>query len=289
MLGVGHALSGWCAGMTISLGVQAPLPLALTVAGASTGAAMVPDWDHHGSTVTTAFGPASHAVHRGVVILHKATARVLRVPGDPSKPPGAHRGITHWWPFPLVLGGIVAALCALVPWASVAVLAVLFTLAVRGLSVPEYRDDGRGSRGRRWSRRTAHRLAGAVPTIFVLKMLRRRVSKLGKPGLVVLATGVAYFAVAHGSAGKVGPWLGMLVAVGCVVHVLGDAPTESGVPGLRLWTEWRLPKWIAFKAGGWFERLLVWAPLSIVGVLLIPGVWPVVADTAPQLVAQLGG
>lgn len=54
----------------------------------------------------------------------------------------------------------------------------------------------------------------------------------------------------------------------------GDAPTESGIPGWRLWTEWRLPKWLAFKAGGAFEVGVLWVSMSIFGVLLLPGVLP---------------
>ena len=241
------------------------MTLALTMAGA----AVLNDLDHPGSTVTTSLGKVTELAHRCVVLTHQVTVQALRRSEDRGDPPGAHRGITHWWPCPPVIGAVVTAGCLWSQWVVFGVLAFLFLLAIRAVSVPEYRDNGRrGQRGRK----VAYRFAEWVPTIRALRRLRRWTNKVGKLGLVLAAAGIAGVVLSDPEIATYGPWLGLVVGVGMVVHIAGDAPTESGIPGWRLWTEWRLPKWIAFKAGGSFEIGFVWVPLSVAGVLLLPGV-----------------
>lgn len=274
-MAVGHALSGACAGLYAGAALGAPPAVTLAIGGAMAGAVLAPDFDHPGSTASTAFGPLSKLVHYGVVGLHHLTVDALRGPDD-MRDPGPHRGITHWWPCPIVAGVAVWAACLASTWSVTVILAVLFTLAIRGVSVPEYREKKGQSRRRRFAVRTAYRLAGEVETIAALRWLRRTVGHIGKLGVAAIASGLAYAATEWGGASVLGPWMGDLVAAGIVLHILGDAPTESGVPGPSLFTELRLPKWLAFKAGGWFEVAAIWVPLSVVAFLLIPGVWPTV-------------
>lgn len=276
MMAFGHATSCWCVGLLAGSALGLPADLTLSVAGGLAGAGLIPDLDHHGSTATTAFGPASRLAHRGVVALHHLTCAALRRPGD-GKAPGAHRGVTHWWPFPLVGGGATAVACAVSEWAAWGLLTLLFTLAIRGLSVPEYRENNRHTLRRRAALRLAHGVARLVPTIAVMAAVRRRIGVASKTGVLAAGGVLAWLAVSYGGAGRLGGWWGAIVGAGLLLHVVGDAPTESGVPGWRLWSLWRLPKEIAFKAGGWFEVGFLWIPLSVAGVLLIPGVWPVVA------------
>ena len=271
MMAVGHSLSGWCAGLAVGAAVSAPAPLVLASAFALAGAAVLNDIDHQGSTITTSLGAATGLVHRGVVALHQITVRALRRTGDRGDPPGAHRGITHWWPCPPVVAGLVTVGCAASRWVVFGVLMFLFLLALRALSVPEYRDNGR--RGQR-SRKLAHRWAEWVPTIRVLRRLRRWSNRVGKVGMLIVAAFLAAFVLSIPETAPYVPWLGLLVGAGMVLHIAGDAPTESGIPGWRLWTEWRLPKWLAFKAGGAFEVGVLWVSMSIFGVLLLPGVLP---------------
>jgi membrane-bound metal-dependent hydrolase YbcI (DUF457 family) len=75
-------------------------------------------------------------------------------------------------------------------------------------------------------------------------------------------------------------WVGAAVALGCVVHCLGDAATKSGCPFLwpvpiagETWYELRPPKWLRFRTGGGVEKLLVVPACTVAGVLLLPGVW----------------
>lgn len=286
MMAVGHSLSGWCAGLLAGTVIGADLPLTLEIAGALAGAALLPDLDHPGSTATTAFGGLSYLAHRGVIGLHHATCAALRRPTD-GKDPGAHRGVTHWWPFPLVIGGLIAVLCTVTPWATLALLAILFTLTIRGISVPEYRTNTRHSIRRRAAIRAAHGVANLVPTIAALHLLRRWVGRTGRAGVLLAASIAAYVATTSGSAGTLGPWMGLIVGGGIALHVAGDWPTESKVPGLRLWSEWGLPKWLAFKAGGWFEVVFLWVPFSVAGLVLIPGALPMLLHASHGITEAL--
>ncbi|MDV6010950.1 metal-dependent hydrolase [Haloechinothrix sp. LS1_15] len=74
-------------------------------------------------------------------------------------------------------------------------------------------------------------------------------------------------------------WLGIAVALGCVVHCLGDALTESGCPFLwpipirgQTWYELRPPAWLRFRTGKTVENALIAPAATIAGVLLLPGV-----------------
>lgn len=76
----------------------------------------------------------------------------------------------------------------------------------------------------------------------------------------------------------VGAFLGAAVAVGCVVHDLGDAITEAGCPFLfplliagETWYELRPPRWLRFRTGKWFEKRVVFPAFMVLAVLLAPG------------------
>lgn len=283
MMATGHALSGACAGLVFSaatgisdtsaLATAAAVALGGTaaIAGGLAGSALLPDADHHGSTVTTAFGPVSWYVHRGVVHVHNLVCRLTWDPGESM--PGAHRGITHWWPWPLVTGTAVGVPCYFSQWAAVGVLSVLFTLAMLGITVPEYRAQERRAAtvGR------AHAVAGLVPTVWLLKRARRRTSRIGKSGVLLLGTASAWLSLHY--APQVGQWMGAIVTAGMFLHIVGDAPTRSRVPGWTLRGEFPWPRRLAFTAGGTFEVLCCWVPLSLLCFAALPWVWPVALAT----------
>lgn len=287
MMAVGHTMSGWCVGLVTSAtaGTSTVVSVAtgsgwavgtavavsavvatLTIAGALAGSATLPDLDHHGSTVTTAFGPVSWIAHRAVVLTHNMVARLTWDPGESM--PGAHRGITHWWPTPLAVGALVGVACWFSYWVALAVLSVLFMLAALGITVPEYRPNERHANGVR----RAYLMASFVPTIAVLRVMRRRLRRAGKLAVLLGCTTLAWLALRY--APGVGQWLGVIVALGMYVHIAGDAPTRSRVPGWTLRGEFRWPRRLAFRAGGTFEILCCWVPLSLVGIAALPWVWP---------------
>ncbi|GAB3465243.1 metal-dependent hydrolase [Actinophytocola sediminis] len=85
-------------------------------------------------------------------------------------------------------------------------------------------------------------------------------------------------------------WVGVAVALGCVVHCLGDAATKSGCPFLwpipiagETWYELRPPKWLRFRTGGAVEKRLLVPVFMVVGVLLLPGVWGHIVDLVSRI------
>jgi membrane-bound metal-dependent hydrolase YbcI (DUF457 family) len=86
-------------------------------------------------------------------------------------------------------------------------------------------------------------------------------------------------------------WIGVAVFLGCVVHVLGDALTRAGVPFLwplpirgQRWFRIGSPRRLRFAAGGDAERLFVFPVFVLLGVLLAPGVLPVVVSSVAAFV-----
>lgn len=283
MMGVGHALSGFCAGLAVGDALLLPPAVIVVIAVAGAGAALLCDIDCAGSTAESAFGPLSTLAHYGCIELHYMVVSVV----DPhnNDPHGAHRGLTHWWPWWITTGGAVAIGCELSKWTAVGVLIVLFTLAVRGLSIP-----GKPSTPqRRFTARpythdkameAAYVLMKITPLAF-LRWARKHTNRkdtigkgwfsvvipVGKISVFVTVSALVFGADYYGKLPQLGPWLGFLVWAGQFLHWIGDSPTEMGVPGFYLTRFWRLPKWIAFKAGGPFEVIVLWIPM---GLLLAP-------------------
>ena len=108
-------------------------------------------------------------------------------------------------------------------------------------------------------------------------------------GLAALVAGGALFARtdAHTVLGEVGGWIGAAVALGCLVHDLGDAISEAGCPILfplliagETWYEIRPPRFLRFRTGKAFEQLVVFPALGLAAVLLVPGVWHLLLQVA---------
>lgn len=296
MVAVGHCGTGYCGMLMVIDSMQLVTPaahqllFAWAIAGlmalAGAGAAIIPDWDHIGSTVTTAFGPLSLFVHYGVIELHYLVCSVTREPGE-RKPPGAHRGITHWWPFPPTVGALIAWGCWMSKWTIAGVLFVLFTVAIRGLTIPEYRAKKSDRPSKQFAIGIAYRILNVVPMTRYLRRARKHVNGSARMGgywthfnfptgkICAAIMGVALtYAAFYFQLDNYGPWIGVMVCCGMWLHILGDAPTEMGIPGFFLRRLWRLPKWLAFKAGGAFEIIAVWIPLSVLAVYLTPGLRP---------------
>jgi hypothetical protein len=122
----------------------------------------------------------------------------------------------------------------------------------------------------------------------------------GPPSLVIaagLTWGVQEW-VPGGTAGTAG-WLGTAVALGMLVHAVGDAITESGAPLLwplpirgRTWYPVGSPHAARFRTGGPVEAWVVAPALTVatlvLAVLVVPGVLPVVAAVGDQVQRLLG-
>lgn len=90
---------------------------------------------------------------------------------------------------------------------------------------------------------------------------------------------------------ELGLLFGAGTALGCAVHCLGDALTVRGCPLLwpipicgETWYELRPPRLLRFRTGGPVEQFLVVPALTVLAVLLIPGVWAIAQSLVPAVV-----
>lgn len=270
MMGREHVFSGAWTGAKTAY-VLNELPMVTLTPGAmvafalvSAGAAALNDLDHPQSSASRVLGPVSGLLSDLVQAYARAMYLVTRGPGDPRSR-GAHRGATHAIPMlPLPCG----------------VMAVLPHLA---------------SRVYPWAGAI---MVGAIVGLCVIVAADRMGSRLVAVGLIVAVTGLGVSAGSDLGAALVSaaPWVALAVLVGTITHVLGDLITEYGVPVWaplhrtnpgtsreRRWVRVQLPSWLAFKTGGWFERIVMFPLLVWLAVTAMPRVWPMVRGVAPEL------
>lgn len=197
MMGTTHAATGLAAGGLTLAGLSAagaPVTPPEVVVGAvlCAGAALIPDLDHPSSTASRSQSTFTLAACQGVRALSAAVWRATKTDGDATggDRDGKHRHLAHTVPAAFAVGALVGVAC-LWAWTAVPVLWFVFSLSVRGLVAwKRYRPWD-------WARTSA------------------------------VALVLAWVAVSGG----VSPLLlGSVVALGMVVHVLGDALTLAGVP-----------------------------------------------------------
>ncbi|KUP98186.1 metal-dependent hydrolase [Thermobifida cellulosilytica] len=242
MMGFSHATTGVLVGVAVVAPVAAAAGAPATPAGLlawallGAGAALVPDLDHPSSTATRSQGFVTGLLSRGIRALSVAVYEFTRTPADDSG--GEHRHLGHTPAFAAVVGAAVGLLCHLSWWASAVTAWFLAFIGLRALR--------RITRG--WLRATLGSWAGAA---------------LG-------AFGVAALFLNAWEVRPAGWTVGLLVALGMVVHSLGDALTSSGVPLAwpfrvrgRRWAMLGAPRRLRFRTGTW--------PEWVVGALSLTG------------------
>ncbi|MDA8371785.1 MAG: metal-dependent hydrolase [Nocardiopsaceae bacterium] len=234
-----HAATGLLTGVlaTAALSpVMAVGPLELgagAVIGA--GAALLPDIDHPGSTATRSQGPVTWLLSAGARRLSAAVYRRTRTRADTAAD-GEHRYLWHTPVAAVVTGGLVGLGGALSVWVLAAVLWFTIGLAVRGL-------------------------AQALPRG------RGRAQLMSWP--VVAITAAAATALLIWAGASPGPYAGAVLALGMVVHSLGDALTRTAVPlawpvpvGGRRWAMVGVPHRLRFSTGSWPEHVIRWGCIA---------------------------
>jgi LexA-binding, inner membrane-associated putative hydrolase len=244
MMGPAHSLSGAAAWLGVGAAAMYdhhPMPWPVLVVGMllCAGAALGPDLDHKPATISRAFGPLSRALCEIVEKLSLGVYHLTRKKGDPRRD-GGHRTLTHTWPWAALCGaGSSAAAVYGGRWGVLAVLFVHVVLAIDGLLW--------------WEVRGHHHflvwLLGAAGAWFLAGVL-------AGPGMnqswLFTQPGQHYL------------WLGLPVALGSLVHCIGDALTVSGCPvlwpipiGRKRWYPVGTPHFMRFHAGSWVEVKLL--------------------------------
>lgn len=242
VMGPTHAVSGAAAWLLLAPAAAKVTgndvdPAATAVAAAvCAGAALLPDIDHPRSTVSRSFGWPSQAVAHLVDAASAAVYNVTRGPRDEERS-GGHRTLTHTALFTVTLGVVVSVLAAVFgKWAVIGTLFVTVGLAIRGLMADWAKREG-------WIVTTATAAAAAA---------------------------AAWWALPEDNYW----WLGLAVAVGATMHLLGDMITKNGCPILapfsfrgKRWWDFTLPGFLRIRAGGWFEYAVLLPVLSAAVVL----------------------
>lgn len=257
MMGRTHAATGLLAGLALAPAVGLATTHQVVVFAATTaGFALLPDLDHPTASATRLFGWPTRAVSW---LLRRVSAGVYALTKGPrdEKVTGTHRHLSHTLLFAVALGAATSAGCA--AGGPAAVLGVL----ILGLLLA--------------------------------------VAALGDWLLVVYGGAVAWWGVtAPGNPAAelagISGWLGIAVGVGCFVHCLGDALTESGCPFLfplslagERWYELRPPKPLRLHTGKKMETRVVFPVVVLACGLAVPGVWDQVVEIVHGAAATAAG
>jgi membrane-bound metal-dependent hydrolase YbcI (DUF457 family) len=107
--------------------------------------------------------------------------------------------------------------------------------------------------------------------------------------VTLLSAGAAYFTYLNLPGDRGYPMIGLAMAVGCLVHILGDMITSNGVPLLwpipikrRMWTMISVPKRMTVKVGGQVEVVVLRGVFTAIAVLSAIGL------AVPSLLRRIG-
>lgn len=236
MMAGSHAASGvagWLGVCSVAAHVGCRPSLTVVVLGAvvAAGAAVAPDMDHPQATIARTFGPVSQWLSRRLASGCARVHAATRTRLDRPDRDG-HRTVTHAGVSAVVAGLLVAVACGLLGRPAVAVV----VFATAGLAARSL-------------------------------LTRRERGTFGAS--VVAAVTVAVVWWGSGSGGSWW-WLGVPVGFGWLVHLFGDALTNSGCPILwpvkvagRRWFLLGPPRFMRFGTGGRFELLVVGPVLAL--------------------------
>ncbi|MDT7726288.1 MAG: hypothetical protein QOI21_2864 [Actinomycetota bacterium] len=250
MMGRTHALTGWCAGLALAPALGAGTIHQAVVFGATTAGFALLPDLDHPGATASRLLGPFTGLISWILRRVSAALYVLTKGPRDEKVTGTHRHMSHTVLFAAGLGAATAAGTA--AWGPWAVAGVVLF----GLLLAE--------------------------------------GVLGDWLLPVSGVAVVWWVYTAGDElgqlDQVSGYLGYAVAVGCVVHCLGDALTKAGCPFLfpipiagETWYEIRLPKFLRFRTGKKVENRLIFPVFVILGVLLIPGVWEFTTATAERL------
>jgi len=252
MMGPAHSLSGAAAWLGLGAAVAVaghPMPWPVVVVGTllCAGAALAPDLDQKSATISRAFGPLSHALCGVIDKLSTVVYNSTRSRGE-RRGSGGHRTLTHSsrWAL-LIADGFSTAAAIWDRWGVLVILFIHVVLAVEGLLW----------RMARVSSDVLVWLLGAACAWILAGVLE-------EPG-----NGADWL---FSGAGQEYLWLGVPIALGALVHNIGDALTISGCPILwpipiagKRWYPLGTPRFMRFRAGARVENAVLMPAFMVVG------------------------
>ncbi|MFI6097441.1 metal-dependent hydrolase [Lentzea sp. NPDC051213] len=240
-----HAMSGllaWSAVTALAsahpIGQLSPQSWAVG-AVLATGAALLPDLDHPGSTISRTFGALSGGLSAGINTLSSFVYRTTRTRKDSNRD-GGHRGLTHTLVFALFAAVFTTAVVQnSQKWALPVLMFVFAGLAVRGI-------------------------------------MNDWCPKQDALMITVVSAGITWAMIAWTSQTNASAAAcGIAVGVGCFAHYLGDAITEQGCPILwpvpimgKTWFPVAPPKIMRMKTGGVVEMAIVGPVVTVLSLWL---------------------
>jgi hypothetical protein len=246
MMGRTHALSGWCAGLAMASVLDlGTIHQSILFATTTAGFALLPDLDHPRARASHLLGPLTRALSWGLRRTSAVVYQATKGPRDERRT-GTHRHLSHTVFFATALGLLTAY--------GTAAAGIYGVLAV-----------------------------GLIGLLLA-------VDALGIWLAIVAAAAATWWLSAEPEPLRLDDlsgWLGVAVMLGCITHCVGDALTESGCPFLwplpirgETWYELRPPAFLRLRTGRRAERFLVVPALTVLGAVLIPGVWPALTQAA---------
>lgn len=218
-MGRDHCLSGILAGLVVTTITGSTGVDAALIVSVTAGAALWPDLDHPSATAARSFWLVSRLAAAGLDRLGVLVYALTATARDKPTSDG-HRTITHTVVWAALSGVVVATIAALWPtWGAWTVLFVMISLALRGL----------------------------------LGQMRKRADWFTVSAAAAALTAAAVLADPDG----IDPGLlGFCVALGSLVHCLGDSCTIHGCPWLwpvpikgQTWYRIGTPRWMRFRTG----------------------------------------
>lgn len=228
----------------------------ITVAGAS----LLPDLDNTSSTSRNSLG-ALGAIASEFIRGLSATIQMATSTKRDDPEPNPHRGAAHTIPAALMTG----------------ILVFLGTQIPGSVNIPYL---GVASVGQLFAISTIFIMCHLALTGLVKPLMKKigDASVFGEIGSFALSLAIVLL-VAHQAPQTDYQWLGVGVAFGCLIHIIGDAFTTSGVPLLFPFTRkgkrWWMVRFTKIKAGGVTEKFLfvpIFVIISLVSLLKIFGV-----------------
>lgn len=262
MMGPSHSMSGAAAWLgataifTYNTGTTIATPALILGTAVAAGAALAPDIDSYGSTVVRSFGAFGRVLYWIANSLSLFVHGILHTRKDNPIENG-HRTLFHTTLLAILMGGLV-------------------TLSTLNQDTTEL-----WGASYSWGTISALIFLGiflhlALGGLFVKPISKAR-SKFGPYLMMVFSAGITIAIAFSMQTANISTdnyaWLGIAVAFGWFIHLMGDFITKMGVPLLfpipwrgRMWWNFATPSFMRITAGGTVENLFLMPAFTVLTI-----------------------